>query len=492
MNTQYASRIALNSALIVSSFLWSCQNTDKMGAEVNKEKNSAIKPPLPHIKLASTEFNVNPKKDTVLALSDGSELIIKANSFVDQKGNLVEKPVKVSYTNMRDAASIMASGVPMQFSDPQTGKSGSFESAGMFKIEASADGIEVGINKNQPIIAELASNEAAGGYANYYFNETTGNWEEIASETIRANEDKIQAKKELDALKNKTPFGDKNYFVFNGFALLDVEIEGKKRFWDIVKNTTNSKLQKKYASYGIPIYGVYNWGAIFYNGSYYHPSEFVWQNNSKKSIPDWANQGDYALAKEISGDEFLIKIFKDNKADSIEIRAQIIMTCAQLLRNKPSQWLENSAEIMAEIKNLNKRYEAFSAYKRTLSINQNGIYNCDRLYNNPAARETTLDIELLGENAKAPQPEKIYLISTLYNNALELNFSDPFVLRIEEDKTARLVTVYSDLSIAEVDNAQLLNAYQHAANSKEPFKIRFKRLTKPQTLEDLHAALTSK
>jgi hypothetical protein len=168
------------------------------------------------------------------------------------------------------------------------------------------------------------------------------------------------------------------------------------------------------------------------------------------------------------------------------------MTCAQLLRNKPSQWLENSAEIMAEIKNLNKRYEAFSAYKRTLSINQNGIYNCDRLYNNPAARETTLDIELIGENAKAPQPEKIYLISALYNNALELKFSDPFVLPIEEDKTARLVTVYSDLSIAEVDNAQLLNAYQHAANSKEPFKIRFKRLTKPQTLEDLHAALTSK
>ncbi|MFN5318375.1 MAG: hypothetical protein ACK5CY_06005 [Bacteroidia bacterium] len=500
MNTQNASRIIISSAIIIGVIFWSCQNTDKDIEVVKPQQESAIKPPFPHIKLASTDFNVNPKKDTVLALSDGSELIIKANSFIDKSGNPIEKPVKVSYTPMRDAASIMASGVPMQFKDPKTGKQGSFESAGMFRLDASAEGTEVEIDKTRPIIAELASNEDAGGYANYFFNERVGKWEEIAPETIRKNEDKAEVKKELDALKSKTPFGDKNYFVLNGFSLLDIELWNNNNLWNILNNSSLNKLQKKYGPYGIPIYGIDSWGTVNYNGNYYYPSELVWENLSNTPFPAWAGKNytydrsnrHYAMASKISNNEYLIKVFEDQKTDTTVIKAKIVMTGQQLLGNKPIQWLENSAEIMAQIQKLNQRYEAFAAYKRTLSIDQNGIYNCDRLYNNPAARHTTLDIQLLGENVKATNPEKIYLISTLYNNALELNFSDPFVLPIEEDKTARLVTVYSDLSIAEVDNQQLLSAYHHAANSKEPFKISFKRLVKPRTLEDLHAALAQK
>ena len=111
---------------------------------------------------------------------------------MDENGDLIEGEVQLSFTEIHDAAEVILSGIPMNFTS-ETGEMGSFETAGMFDISGTANGKEVRIGNNKTIEIQMASNKQ-GDFNFYSFDENINEWQELSPLEAVVNEDKLMAK----------------------------------------------------------------------------------------------------------------------------------------------------------------------------------------------------------------------------------------------------------------------------------------------------------
>ncbi|MEO1654607.1 MAG: hypothetical protein AAFU64_13765, partial [Bacteroidota bacterium] len=99
-----------------------------------------------------------------LEFETGSRILVPANAFVDEAGNPIKGEVELNFQEFHSAAEIIASGVKMTYDS--AGKSYSFESGGMFKLNAKTPDKEVFLAPNKCIQVELVSHKE-GNY-NFY------------------------------------------------------------------------------------------------------------------------------------------------------------------------------------------------------------------------------------------------------------------------------------------------------------------------------------
>ncbi len=128
-------------------------------------------------KVQAKHFDINPNKDTILALdSIGSCLHIPKNSFIDKNGNTISEQVKLSYKEYRNSADMAFSGIKMTYW--RGSQEYNFNSAGMFELQGFSNGSELEIADNKNLTLDYALAAKPNEIDFFKINEN-GNWEEI-------------------------------------------------------------------------------------------------------------------------------------------------------------------------------------------------------------------------------------------------------------------------------------------------------------------------
>ncbi len=138
-----------------------------------------VKPPFRNVEVAKTYYTVNTAEGAVLTVGSGTSIRIPQNGFVDKNGKRIEGNVQVDYREFRDQADILVSGIPMKYT--ANGETGIFESAGMFELNASANGEEVFLAPGKLVSMDFASVDARPSFNLYAYDDAGANWKELGS-----------------------------------------------------------------------------------------------------------------------------------------------------------------------------------------------------------------------------------------------------------------------------------------------------------------------
>lgn len=121
-------------------------------------------------------FKINAKKKEVIVTDKGSRVFVPENAFVlKADGTPIEGTVELTFTEYSNRGEIIASGIPMTFTD-ENGVVQNFESAGMFEIQAAQNGQELELAKGKEIKVELAT-DVDGPFNFYQLNDQRESWD---------------------------------------------------------------------------------------------------------------------------------------------------------------------------------------------------------------------------------------------------------------------------------------------------------------------------
>ncbi len=158
--------------------LAACQSITDKNIEI-----SAIKPPLPHLNLLVTEYQINPNRDTILRYKTGSKIYVPKNAFVQQNGDIVNTSVKLQYREFHSSVDIFLSGIPMQYDS--AGTQYHFESAGMCELYGFEGNNPLQIAKEKACKIEMASQKASTKFNLYQLDTSSGVWTNLGKDIVK-------------------------------------------------------------------------------------------------------------------------------------------------------------------------------------------------------------------------------------------------------------------------------------------------------------------
>ena len=160
--------------------------------------------PLEGIGLNREVFSIDPGRDTTLKTISGSTYNIRANSLVDETGNLISDDVEINIEEIIEPHEVIASGIPMRFFE-EAMKERWFQTAGMFNITAVQNGKVIQVANGKSIDVKLVS-MVDGPYDFWQFDNTKGNWEYLQKAPIPERISSINPKlsREIETLRLAT------------------------------------------------------------------------------------------------------------------------------------------------------------------------------------------------------------------------------------------------------------------------------------------------
>ncbi|HCS19542.1 MAG TPA: hypothetical protein DIW47_03080 [Bacteroidetes bacterium] len=103
-------------------------------------------------------------------------LHLPADGLVDEWGNPINEPVKISYCPLSDPVDVYLSGVPMSYDS--AGTTETFRTAGMVRLEAETySGKKVILKRGQSMRLDMPTTKESDDFNFYTFNEEQGRWE---------------------------------------------------------------------------------------------------------------------------------------------------------------------------------------------------------------------------------------------------------------------------------------------------------------------------
>ncbi len=170
-------------AVVIAIVAVSCNNTEKNHAENEVVEKSIFSLPFSDIQIQTTSYQLSNETDTVLAYKTGTKIKIPKNAFLDKEGNPVAGDVELNYREFTNPFDIYLGGVPMLYSD-STGTAQVFETAGMFEINASAEGEPVFPNPDNKIQVQMNSFEKGNEYNVYQLDTVSGKWTYLGKDEV--------------------------------------------------------------------------------------------------------------------------------------------------------------------------------------------------------------------------------------------------------------------------------------------------------------------
>ena len=157
----------------------SCGNT----REANYTKGQ-LEAPIPSLKQEFTVLSVkNPEDSSVFKLSSGTILEIPAGTFIDADGNAVKGDVSLKYKEYKDAADILASGIPMEYDS--LGIAQVLQTAGMFElIGFDSTNKPVFIHPDKNVTVKMLSPISSPDYNFYVFDTISSNWKYVNKSSV--------------------------------------------------------------------------------------------------------------------------------------------------------------------------------------------------------------------------------------------------------------------------------------------------------------------
>lgn len=484
-NTSILFKGLIIAGLLVNSACGNKKNNEESNVAIKQEKvNSVVQSPFNNVDVQFDKFTVQPNSDVVIAAPSGSKIHISSESLRDTAGNPINEPVELSYREFMNSADIMASGIPMMFTDPVAGIKKPFQSAGMFELLAETkSGKKVVINQENPVKVDLASNTTENGYSNFYLNTATGEWVYSGEEAKEENRLKIDLNKQLKKLKDVSGFLGKDFFVLDGASLLDQYFNDNYDKILPYRHDKNKKLPQGLLKYGMKSKDIYSYSFVKLNRLELPAGLVIWENTHHVEFPEWTKNKN-AQFKNINGNNYEISISDGKKKPTIfkaEIKA--IMTIKSMFKYEPELWTKNYEENLAEINRQEDALATMNDVFRTLEVNAFGIYNCDRFYNNPESFTVKANFVFPKSNTDF-KPEKIFYVSKKDKVTIPYRYEDIVLITFCKDSTATLYTVLEDNILATV-SADELSKYNKKSHANSNVKLDFKAGSKINSVEDI-------
>jgi hypothetical protein len=162
------------------------QGTRKTAEKEKKKKRKAIEPPVAKLDEPVVHYTFLAEDGGTFQYGSGSKITFPANSVVDADGNPVKGKVDVTYREFHDPASVMMSGIPMNYDS--AGSSYFFETAGMCEVYAYQNGNPIFVNQaNKPTIA-MASFQPGNDYNLYALDTASGQWNAMGKAALKKAE----------------------------------------------------------------------------------------------------------------------------------------------------------------------------------------------------------------------------------------------------------------------------------------------------------------
>lgn len=465
-----------------------CETKKSYTETVTAIKKIKIKPivasPFTGVNVSYNKFTIESNTDATITTASGSKIYVSSASLTDTAGKPINEPVELSYREFMNPAEIMASGIPMTFTDKQAGIKKPFQSAGMFELLAETkSGKKVNINPKYPVRVDLASNNNGNDYSNFYLNKTTGEWVYSGEEKKAENLKKTSLNKQLKKLKEITPFLEKDFFVLDGFSLLDEYLNNDyDKISPFIKNRKKT-FPDNIVKYGIKSAEVYSYNMVRINRLEIAPELVVWENVNHVEFPGWT-ETKRAEINNIEGNMYEISVNDGKKKPTIfKIRVRAIMTIKSLFKFSPDMWSKKYDETLKEIKEQENTLATLRDVYRTLEVNSFGIYNCDRFYNQPEVFNVKAKF-ILPKSEKGFIPDKIYYVSLRDKICIEYSLNDTVNLKLVPDPTVKLYTVLENNMLAVIEN-DALSQFKKEKDEDKLITLHFVSKAKINSTDDL-------
>ena len=145
-----------------------------------------IQPPIPGAETQYTTYTIDAQKSQKIITDDGTTVSIEKNTFVDADGNTIVGEVEVLFREYHNPLDIFKSGIPMEYDS--AGQVYTFESAGMFDLQAEYKGERVSTFAKE-IVVDIVGENRSTKYNDYYYDTTTRNWSYLAKSTLNPLEE---------------------------------------------------------------------------------------------------------------------------------------------------------------------------------------------------------------------------------------------------------------------------------------------------------------
>lgn len=363
---------------ISSNYSESLQNNPQNALTANPPedsliaKNQKINPPFPD-KLKFEEFEINPTHKNTLKTSNGTQIYIPSNSFVDADGNPVDDNVIIKFKDYHDPVDVFLSGIPMGYDS--AGTNYTFETAGMFQIFAEQKGDEIYLAKGKSIDVEFNSKSEIQSNI-YYYDTISNSWSYNKSEkaediaVIEDKKDNIEKQIEDYTYQFNEETGD-NYNVSYGSSQEKKNKaipKEKRKIHDNLKQFIVKVKDQNGNSKIIELLPNQNFKDEYYSVTW-TSTKLIKQDNNLYTVVLQKDKKEFRfLGKEQTGesaaavDKSLDEI-NSNKQKRIELQSELANKIEKLrvLQNDFSTALMNG----------------FST-QRIMTINRLGTWNCDR------------------------------------------------------------------------------------------------------------------
>ncbi|MCE3228995.1 MAG: hypothetical protein K0S32_3546 [Bacteroidetes bacterium] len=178
--------------------------TSKQKSSQNKTNTQTafVKSPSTKLAVPYSSYKIDNSKGGDIKHTTSSKIKVPKSTFVDKEGKDIVGEVVIEYREFHDKGDIIASGIPMAYDS--AGKKYNLESAGMFDIRGTKDGIPVFIKDGKDLQVQLASASDENRFNQYYLDTIARNWSYIKHDDPVASSDKpIPDHGKQDAISSK-------------------------------------------------------------------------------------------------------------------------------------------------------------------------------------------------------------------------------------------------------------------------------------------------
>jgi hypothetical protein len=445
---------ALVWCIVVLSGLIGCSRQTEQ-TQTAQAKPSFIRPPLPKLSIAYQNFDLDAEQGAKFTYSSGTEIEIPANALLTAEGLPVKGKVKLQYREFHDALDVFLSGIPMKYDS--AGKAQNFQTAGMFDIRASQNEQNLSLAPKQKIKVKMASWQAGNDYNFYALDTIQQTWSYQSSSQAQVNLAKTPLKQ---AIAQMTPSPTSDWLILNYGQALDVAFQDDWRIVEKNLATFKTKLQT---------YGVEYWNdvraldEVIFQGNKYPAYMLVWKKLENPPIPAWVRKGEYIRdiydrydpntkdyirsdwVKVQSLGNGIYQLAIKHKNQYFNLKISPMMRIASLLQNSPDYWKNQYEQAMAKVRLEEEKISQIAEVFRPIEVKQFGIYNYDRLLNEPEAVVVKADFEV-GKNQS--KPNLVYYISSKTRGVVPYKPHQWATVALTPDTTARIFAVMPDYTIA--------------------------------------------
>ena len=141
-------------------------NQDVVDSLSLKAVEHFIQPPIETLKIPFDKLLVPAEKGATFTFPSGANLEIPTQAFLDENGQIIKGEVEIYLREFANPLDFFLAGIPMQFDS--AGTIFTFESAGMFEINAEQEGKAVFVNPESKPILSLKTQNIKAGNSIYY------------------------------------------------------------------------------------------------------------------------------------------------------------------------------------------------------------------------------------------------------------------------------------------------------------------------------------